>query len=454
MLILAAISLINHAFSISESEMSAVAYLNGASLSKSTAADDSVFPFDGVTRTNADVHDPSIVEFNGTYVLVHTSGHEFCAMRTSKDLKTWKEWSSIMAPPDWLKTAVPQHRSVWAPAPLKVGKALRVYYCASQQFGSNTSFIGMAENANFNPDKPLEGWVDKGKLLESKAGTDNFNAIDPDVFVDQKGRHWMSYGSYWSGLYMVELEAKTGLRLDTKPPIHIASNTGERGNPLEAPYLCYREGYYYLFVVYGLAAQGVRSTYRMMVGRSKSMEEPFVGFDGKPMTEGGHTALLKSSPPMYAPGGGNIFRDKDGTLKLAYHFYDGRKYWHRDMWGRPVMQVRDIVWGKDSWPLPGLPVGAELGRSEKGVAGQWIHQADFGDATTIELTSDGKIKSGERTGAWKQEGDQLTFTWPPSGRSTESFEDKLQLAYDGRYYVGRNRAGAVIRGILRDAAKR
>jgi arabinan endo-1,5-alpha-L-arabinosidase len=415
---------------------------------------DSAFPFDGLLGENVDAHDPSVVEFNGTYICFTTSGHEFCAMRTSKDLKSWKLWGQIQEAPDWLKKQVTQHRSVWAPAALKVGKTLRVYYCASERFGDNSSVIGMAENSNFDPTKPLVGWVDKGKMLESKSGTSNFNAIDPDPFVDEDGRHWVTFGSYWSGLYMVEVDPKSGLTKNpSAAPIHIASNSGERGNPLEAPFLCYHKGYYYLFVVYGLAAQGIRSTYRMMVGRSKSMDEPFVGFDGKKMTEGGHTVLLKGSPPMFAPGGGNIFRDKDGSWKLAYHFYDGRRYWHRDMWGRPAMQIRDVLWGDDGWPVPGLPIGASLQSVKgKGIAGDWIHQADFGDVQTINLTSDGKIRAGERTGSWREKDGILTLTWPNNSRSDEIFEDQVRIAYDGRYYVGRNKAGTIIRGIRRDAA--
>lgn len=417
-----------------------------------------VFPFDGMTPENGEVHDPSLLDFDGTYLCFNTSGNSFCDLRTSKDLKTWKPVGPIMsAAPEWVRKQIP-HRSTWAPAALKLGKTLRVYFCASERFGQNSSVIGMVECLNFNPDKPQEGWQDRGKLIESKSSTDNFNAIDPDVFVDQKGRHWMTYGSYWSGLYMVELDPKTGLVLDPKKPArHIASNTGERGNPLEAPYLAYHGGYYYLFVVYGLAAQGVRSTYRMMVGRSKSMDDPFMGFDGKPMTEGGHSDLLKSSPPMFAPGGGNIFQDRHGKWMIAYHFYDGRKYWHRDMWGRPVMQVRDVIWGKDGWPLPGLPTGAALLKGKGSltdVSGKWIHQADFGDAGEIELTRDGKIKAGERSGTWNLKDGALTMVWPRADRPGEAFEDRVELAYEGRYYIGRNRLGAIIRGIRRDAAPR
>ncbi|MBC8066109.1 MAG: arabinan endo-1,5-alpha-L-arabinosidase, partial [Chlorobia bacterium] len=418
----------------------------------------SAFPFDGLVGKNVEVHDPSVLEFGGTYLCFHTSGNSFCEMRTSKDLETWKSHGPILSrAPEWLRKQIPQQRSTWAPAAIKVGSTLRVYYCASERFGANGSVIGLVENQNFDPERPLVGWQDKGKLLESKAGVDNFNAIDPDVFVDREGRHWMAYGSYWGGLFMVELDAKTGLlKSPGSPPKHVASNTGERGNPLEAPVLSYHDGYYYLYVVYGLAAQGVRSTYRMMVGRSKSITDPFVGFDGKPMTEGGHTDVLKSSPPMFAPGGGNIFQQKDGKWMFAYHFYDGRKHWNRDVWGRPTMQIRDVLWAKDGWPLPGLPNGVDLKGPKRtvNIEGDWIHQADFANSVTIKLSKEGKVQGEGRAGSWSLKGDALTLTWPRPLGEGEPFVDQLQLAYDGRYYVGRNRAGAIIRGIRRDATTR
>ena len=38
------------------------------------------------------------------------------------------------------------------------------------------------------------------------------NAIDPCVFYDQSGKLWMSYGSWHGGIWMLELDEKTGLR--------------------------------------------------------------------------------------------------------------------------------------------------------------------------------------------------------------------------------------------------
>jgi len=414
---------------------------------KGIADGDEIFPHDGALGVNVDAHDPSVVNVGGTYVCFTTTGNGFCDLRTSKDLKIWKIWGPILPePPEWLRKQMPQTRSTWAPAALVVGKSLRVYYCASERFGQNSSAIGVAENTSFDPDKPQDGWHDLGKVIESKNAVDNFNAIDPDTFIDPTGRQWMVYGSYWSGLYMVEIDPKTGLRLDpNKSPVHVASNTAERGNPLEAPFLCYHHGYYYLFVSYGLAAQGVRSTYRLMVGRTKSLDEPFVGFDGRPMTEGGSAAVLKSSPPMYAPGGGNVFQDREGRWFLSYHFYDGRKFWHGDVWGRPQMQIRELLWGKDDWPLPGLPIQS-ADRKQKDIVGHWTYQVDFGQPRDVELKKDGTAVDGETQGKWQLDGDDLTIRWPKREAPNEFWEDHLKVAYGNTYYVGRNQGGLVIRG--------
>lgn len=417
-------------------------------------ARDSAFPFDGARYEVGGVHDPSIVLFGDTYVMVTTSGHELAPISTSKDLIRWETHGPILSTqPDWLVKAVPGHRSVWAPAPVVVGKTLRVYYCASERFGSNTSYIAYAENLAFDPKKPTEGWVDRGLLLQSKAGESNFNAIDPDVLVGPDGRHWMVYGSYWSGMYLVELDAKTGALKDpAAKPLHVASNA-ERGNPLEAPVLFYREGYYYLFVTYGLAAQGIRSTYRMVCGRSQSPTGPFLGIDGKPMTEGGHTVLLRSSSPMFGPGGGNFFVTKEGEQKMAYHFYDGRLFWNRDLWGAPMLQTRDMIWGEDGWPLPGLPTGVEL--KDGAVTGKWKLQIDFGRIEDLELKSNGvaelkDFRNQVQMGTWAQKGTALILTWPAADAPGGAWTDKLVLDDSKQFAVGRNQAGIVIRGIKDD----
>ncbi len=415
-----------------------------------------IFPADDFHASGADAHDPSVVLVNGTYIMVATSGHEFVPLWTSKDRLNWHAEGPILSQsPEWLRKLIPQHQSIWAPAPLWVDGSLRVYCCASQKFGSNTSYIGMVENDHFDLHHPTQGWVDRGLLIQSESGKDNVNAIDPDVMVGPDGRHWMAYGSYWGGMFEVEINPQTGLLAHPeKAPLHVASNPDERGNPLEAPVLRYHDGYYYLMVTYGLAAQGVRSTYRTVVGRSQQPQGPFVGFDGKPMNEGGHTDLLKSSPPMFGPGGGNLFQDEKGDWWMAYHYYDSTRHWIRDMWGKPTFQVRRVVWGADGWPLPGLPTGCELVAAHTqsdSLIGKWLVQVDFSDPAELEFLPNGNALSGNQTGRWKQEGHSLIIEWPKADSPADHWVDSLVLDDTCQFYAGRNQTGAVIRGVKRDA---
>ncbi len=423
-------------------------------------SDWSAFPGDGAAAIGSEhVHDPTVIQVGNAWVCFSTSGDGFAVLRTSKDLKSWKVWGPVLPEtPAWLLKRI-GHKSLWAPDIAKVGTTLRMYYSASERFGGNGSVIGFAENASFDPDDPLKGWVDKGQVIESVIGKDTFNAIDPEVHIAPDGRHWMYFGSYFAGLYVVELDPATGfLKNPASPaPVLVARNTGDRGNPLEAAAVCRRGEWTYLFVSYGLAAQGVRSTYRIMVGRSKSPTGPFQDAKGVPMADGGAVNVLKGSPPMFAPGHSDVLQDSSGRWLMPYHFYDGREYWGTQ-WGLPTLQIRELLWSADGWPLPGLPLEMRFGPSggtSKSPVGEWLHQADFGRVDTLEIRPDGTFLSyaaqprgprpGPTKGKWELAGDLLNLHWVLSDGSVA--QDGVQLAYGGKYYVGRNQNGIVIRGI-------
>jgi arabinan endo-1,5-alpha-L-arabinosidase len=416
-------------------------------------SDWSAFPGDGSFAEGSEhTHDPAVLEFNGTYVSVSTSGQGMGVVKTTKDFKTWKVHGPLLKEnPNWLKKRVPEHRSVWAPDIVVFGKKVRVYYCASRFFGGNDSVIGFLENDHFDPEKPTEGWVDHGEVIDSRKDRNFYNCIDADILIDQAKRHWLFFGSYFAGIYCVELDPATGKMLDAagKPPFQVARNTASRENALEGSCVLFKDGFYYLFVSYGLAAQGVRSTYQMMVGRSENPTGPFVDANGKAMTEGGHVNLLKTSPPMFSPGHNEVLRDSKGRWLTSYHFYDGRKYWTDGKWGMPRVQVREMFWGEDGWPLPGLPLehlAATTLTTQKSLSGTWAHQADFGNVDEIKFLPKGEFKSGDRSGKWQLAKDQLTLMWPKREASGEFWEDKVTLHYQGNYYVGRTQAGLVVRG--------
>ena len=418
----------------------------------------SAFPYDGYVPEGGDgIHDPAVIAFAGRYFCFCT-GPGFCTVRSSPDLMHWKvEGPVLPETPAWLRDASPGHRSIWAPEALKVGDGLRLYYCASARFGHNESWIGVAECPHFDSNHPTRGWRDLGVILSSKDGQDNFNAIDPSVLIDPNGRHWMVFGSYWSGVYSAELDPSTGKLKDASPKGRtlIATNPPDRANGIEAPCRVFRAGYYYLFVNYGLAAQGVRSTYQIVVGRSKDPQGPFVDSTGKSMTDGGHEVVVNSSSPMFGPGGGVEFQDSTGRWLMSYHYYDGRKFWHDHVWGLPTLQVREMIWSDDGWPSPGLPITPEtvaLARlANANPVGEWIQQVDFGWVVKLSIRADGTCSIGDaQRGSWTRSGDRLQFSWPKSGLPGEAWIDDVQLASGGNYFVGRNQARAIIRGVRQE----
>ena len=113
------------------------------------------------------------------------------------------------------------------------------------------------------------------------------NNIDPCVFYDEEGKLWMSYGSWSGGIWMLELDEKTGLRdYDVNYEL-TGSGNGITVDPYfgkkiaggyyvsgEASYIEYIGGYYFLFVTYG----GLEATggYQMRVFRSEKPDGPYL----------------------------------------------------------------------------------------------------------------------------------------------------------------------------------
>lgn len=106
------------------------------------------------------------------------------------------------------------------------------------------------------------------------------NAIDPSVMADPvTGKWWMHYGSFFGGLYCVELDPETGLPAEEGDQGHLtARRANYQKDNLEAPEIIYNPDLkqYYLFVSY----DPLMTTYNVRVGRSDKAEGPFVDFSG------------------------------------------------------------------------------------------------------------------------------------------------------------------------------
>jgi arabinan endo-1,5-alpha-L-arabinosidase len=301
-------------------------------------------------------HDPSIALEDRTYYVFATGrapdGGQF-AVRCSKNLTDWKLCGHVFAEiPAWIRESSPRTRELWAPDISYFHGLYHLYYAYSV-FGANTSGIALATNATLNPNDPSYAWKDEGLVLQSKE-TDDFNAIDPNIVLDDKGQPWLSFGSFWSGIKMRRIDATTGKLAASDPALYALAMRAKPDNSdppkpglppdweaIEAPFIVRHENFYYLFVSYDLCCRGVHSNYRIMVGRSRHVTGPYVDVEGKPMLKGGATQLLAGNSRWLGPGGESILQTPTGDL-MVFHAYDAET-------GKPALQISTIAW-KDGWP--------------------------------------------------------------------------------------------------------
>lgn len=287
-------------------------------------------------------HDPALVAgAEGEPWFVYSTGSGQTAdgniqIRRSDDGVDWEYAGEVwQKKPDWLAEAVPGVDNLWAPELYEHDGTWYLYYSAST-FGSNRSVIALATNTTLDPDAAGYEWVDRGAVISSEAA--DFNAIDPGIVVDEEGTPWLSFGSFWSGLRMVELAWPDGLRASDAEPLRLADRQSPP-NAIEAPYILPHDGFYYLFFSRDFCCQGVDSTYNIAVGRSADVTGPYVDADGVDLLEGGGTPVLGTEGTRIGPGGQSV---SDGIL--AYHFYDG------ELDGAFRLGLFRLDW-VDGWPV-------------------------------------------------------------------------------------------------------
>lgn len=289
---------------------------------------------------NLGTHDPMVLEANGKFFLFATGDN--LAAKTSNDLVAWQAAPEPLpraVRPAWVAEQVPGVSNLWAPDASYFGGRYHLYYSAST-FGSNRSCIGHLSRASLT-----EGtWTDEGSVICSKT-SDDYNAIDPNVIVDEAGTPWLAFGSFWSGIKLIKLDeqgARDGTSLTA-----LASRPSASG-ALEAPFLVRRCGYYYLFVSWDSCCKGADSTYHVRVGRSRSLSEPFVDKDDKPLLQGGGSLVVQGGPRYKGPGHNAVLFTKDGSYHV-YHAYDASND------GAPVLRISELAWDPQGWPVSAGP---------------------------------------------------------------------------------------------------
>jgi len=325
------------------------------------------------------VHDPSGVVFDNVSSLYYAFGtgllrNEILASHVSKDGYAWEQNAPVFKKkPDWVAEYVPANKGVafWAPDVSLIDGLWHLYYAVSS-FGSQISCIGLVTTKSLDPHNSDYQWNDHGPVICSSTKT-LFNTIDPHVFTDPAtGKVWMNYGSYWKGIFVVQLtQSSTGVyNVTVGDPVNVATNT----RPLDAPSLesswvepsPLNDGALWIFANWGFCCRGVNSTYQVVVGVSHNGPTgPFIDQSGVDMIKGGGTLLLSTEGRQIGPGqigfpfggtdGGNGGTNPNGPNAnrtapiISYHYYD----LNGSPPGQHTLGQSQIVWGtgKNYWPV-------------------------------------------------------------------------------------------------------
>ncbi|MBV8819985.1 MAG: arabinan endo-1,5-alpha-L-arabinosidase, partial [Acidobacteriaceae bacterium] len=225
------------------------------------------------------IHDPStIIQCDGKYYTYGTGGSSL----VSDDGWTWRRG-----------TALP--RRGLAPDVIHLGD--RYYVYIARNVGAQPKAeINMIWNKTLDPGSPEYNW-EEGGVVASSDGIEDANAIDAGLLLDPTtNRLWLTYGSYFGYIRLVELDPKTGQRLNpNEAPRNIAING-------EASVMIYRDGWYYLLVTHGSCCRGADSSYNIRVGRAKNVTGPFLDNMGIDMIQGGGKLFAGSSGGMIGAG--------------------------------------------------------------------------------------------------------------------------------------------------------
>ncbi len=252
-----------------------------------------------------------------------------------------------------------------APDVIKIADRYYVAYAAGGggMNGGHAGQIKVMWTKSLDPKSPDYGFQEVGVVATSD-GVEATDAIDP-AFLYADGRLWLSYGTYFGYIQLVELDPKTGQRLAGNQPVAIAID-------MEATALMYRDGWYYLLGTHGTCCDGPNSSYNIRVGRSRSVQGPYLDHMGTPLLRGGGKLVANGRGRQYGPGHFGLIELGDGVEKFSMHYEADL-----DRSGRSVLAIAPLLW-KDGWPTEGENIKAGVYEIESERSGSALQLAtDF-----------------------------------------------------------------------------
>lgn len=229
-----------------------------------------------------------------------------------------------------------------APDAIKIGDRYLIAYSATGGGlgGGHAGKVLTMWNKTLDPNSPDFKYTEPVEVASSLVDED-CDAIDAGLLLDPTdGRLYLTYGTYFGFIRLVELDPATGKRVEGNEPVNIAIDC-------EASALMYRNGWYYLLGTHGTCCDGANSTYNIVVGRSRSVTGPYLDNVGRDMLRGGGKMVLAAQGRVTGPGHFGRYVEEEGVEKMSCHFEADL-----NRSGRSVLGIRPLLW-KNDWPVAG-----------------------------------------------------------------------------------------------------
>jgi arabinan endo-1,5-alpha-L-arabinosidase len=304
-----------------------------------------------VPTRQTSVHDPVMIKQQDTWYLFCTGNG--ISVWSSKDLQNWRKEKPVFdKPPQWAVGAIPGFRgSIWAPDISYHNGKYYLFYAVSA-FGKNTSCIGVAVNTTLDSSASGFKWVDMGKVIQSVPGRDQWNAIDPNLVIDNNNVPWLTFGSFWGGIKLVKLnddllsvaEPQVWHTIARRPRDFASADTSAGNAAIEGPFIFKKGQFFYLFVSHDYCSRAEKSNYKVVVGRSENVTGPFLDKNGAAMNMGGGTVAVERNTDWYGAGHNAVYTF-NGIDYNIFHGYDATDR------GRSKLIIQQIKWDADEWPV-------------------------------------------------------------------------------------------------------
>jgi arabinan endo-1,5-alpha-L-arabinosidase len=319
-------------------------------------------------------HDPSrMIESEGQFYVYSTGG----GSKSSADGLVWTAGPGLFPNgiPQSTTSVVSNNQGVWAPDVIYLNGQYYLYYSIANS--QNACAIGLVTSPTLNPNAANYKWMDRG-LVVSNNGSATYCTIDPAPVLDAAGNLWLAWGSGYSHpstsdtIWVTRLDNTTGLvsSADTAQPGHAL----EQGH-IEASYIYYHSGYYYLFWNSGSCCSGASSSYVIHMARSQLITGPYTGA----------TIFYSSNGSIHGPGHIGIYNEC-GFSRFTYHYYPDT--------GNSVLGENELTWGGNGWPVVGALSTTRLTPCGQSGDGGAISSGGAGDAAGV-----GDGPSGDSSGA-------------------------------------------------------